>query len=390
MPRLQHIELPNGCSCTPPIIVPKGWKTNIKKDWAITYRYYEPGRLKPYQATSKGMNHVKNLRDRKQLTQELLEYELNRLQRGYNPRLEMIITPKDVEISPYHTLMESLDFARTKVKGVPIYTIDIKSCVEGIRKVAGNVGKMAVGEVRTKHLIGLLEECMRTNKRFSAFRHNRYRTYLITLFKILKKYESVEQNPALEIDRLKTTKKKRKVTSAEERKIISDHLKEKHYPFWRFIQIFFHSGTRETELMRLRGRDVDLKRQTFLCLVKKGKDNREEEGVIKNSVLYLWEEIMKDCKPDQYLFSKNLVPGDKQIRADQVGRRWRKYVKDELGIEADLYSLKHSNTTQVSSLLSAQDAARLNKHDEGMVIKIYDTEFSDRQKERIKNVANEF
>jgi integrase len=208
---------------------------------------------------------------------------------------------------------------------------------------------------------------------------------------VLKKHGAIKSNPAMEIERLKAVKKIRRTTSADERKKINDYLVKHAYAFWRFIQIFFHSGSRESELMRLRARDVNLQKQTFICLVKKGRDYREHEGIIKDSVLHLWKEILENCKPDQYLFSKGLLPGDHPIRPDQVGRRWALHVKKKLKIQADLYSLKHTNTSAIAGILSDEDAARLNKHTTtAMVVNIYDVERKDRQAERIKRVNNEF
>lgn len=390
MPKIERLPLPNGCSCTPLIIQPSDWKTNVKKDWSIFFRFYEPGHP-PRAVNLRSMNHIKDLPGRKKYTRDLLDGWTLQLRKGYNPRLKEIVLPQDAEISSLHPLVPALRFALGKLKGVRGYIIDVESSINGIQKNIGDLQAVDVGSIRTKDLEQILEACAKTNPRFSAYRHNRYRTYLIKLFSILKKHQVVASNPAIEIERLKAVKKIRRTTSAEERKKISDHLQEASYPFWRFLQIFFHSGSRESELMRLRARDVNLQKQTFICLVKKGKQYREEEGIIKNSILPLWKEILQEAKPDQYLFSKGLLPGDKPIRPDQVGRRWALHVKKKLKIEADLYSLKHTNTSAVASILSDEDAARINKHTStAMVVSIYDVDRKDRQAERLKNISNEF
>jgi integrase len=394
------MQLPNGCWCSPPIIQPKDWRTNIKKYWSICYRFHEPGQPS-FPVMLKGMNDIPGFRERKKFTLELIDQHLELLRKGYNPRLKKMIEPVGVEISSYKPIILALNFAHSKLKGVPGFLTDVKSCIKGISANVGSTGELSIAEIRTKHLERILENCAETNPRFSASRHNKYRSYLVKLFKILKKYEAVEHNPAVDIDKLKAVKRIRRTTTADERKKINDHLRSRDYPFWRFVQIFFHSGSRESELMRLKGKDVNLRQQTFTCLVKKGKEYREMEGVIKNSVLPLWEEIMKDCRPDQYLFSKGLLPGEQHIRPDQVGRRWHNMVKRPpqkkyarwggLGIDADLYSLKHTNTTQVVRILGDEDAARLNKHTStAMVRNIYDVERGDRQAERLKHVENEF
>jgi hypothetical protein len=400
MPKVTLLQLPNGCTCSPLIIQPKDWKRTINKPWAICYRFHEPGYPSKLVAV-KGMNHIDDYKLRKEFTLHMMEVHLVQLKKGYNPRIGKVIEPRDMDISPYHSFLSALQFASTKLNGVPNYLNDVKSCIKKIGENAGYHSDLCISEIRTKHLESILEECRKTNPRFSAYRHNRYRSYLIKLFKKLRKLEVVDTNPAIEIDRLKCIKKKRRTTTRSERQLINEHLKKRDYYFWRFVQIFFHSGSRETELMRLRESDVKLESQSFICLVKKGSEYREIEGVIKDNILYLWKEVIAECKPGQYLFSKGLRPGDHPIRADQVGRRWRNMIKRPprekharwggLGINCDLYSLKHSHTSQVVATLNEEDAARINKHTStAMVVKIYDTEHTDRQAERLKRLDNEF
>ena len=70
-------------------ISPKTWeknlKSNLKKEWYGYYYFYSTkyplGKLIKF----KGMNRIKNLEDRQNLTKYLINNEIDMLSRGYNP-----------------------------------------------------------------------------------------------------------------------------------------------------------------------------------------------------------------------------------------------------------------------------------------------------------------
>ena len=163
-----------------------------------------------------------------------------------------------------------------------------------------------------------------------------------------------------------------------------------NYPFGRFMQIFFHSGARESELMEIKTFNVDLQNQQFLVVVNKGRSSAEYKKPIKNIVLPLWAEIINKAKEGQYLFSKGLKPGDIPINANQ-GRRWRTHIKGKLHITADFYSLKHSNLDEISAELSIQDAAKMASHTSIRTTEAhYATNEAQSQMDRLKNMNNSF
>ena len=77
-------------------------------------------------------------------------------------------------------------------------------------------------------------------------------------------------------------KKIRLTLSEEERKSINAYLKKEHYSFLRYLHIFFHSGSRTSELFRVKGKDVDLKAQLFKRTIIKGNNKREVKTMIKD------------------------------------------------------------------------------------------------------------
>jgi hypothetical protein len=138
-------------------------------------------------------------------------------------------------------------------------------------------------------------------------------------------------------------------------------------------------------------KDVDLKKGEFVILVKKGSQKRYIKKPIKNIAKPFWRQQLRGAKADQYVFSKGLLPGVIKIREEQVTRRWKRLVKDKLGIGADLYSLKHLNTDETSALLDIEAAAKLNGHTSSRITKLHYA-FGEEQRtiERLRNLNNVF
>ncbi len=222
--------------------------------------------------------------------------------------------------------------------------------------------RLPVSEVRRKHIKAILSQVGQNKGGWSAVNFNKYRGYLLSLFKELVQLEAIELNPVTDIERMKGLRKIREVLKPAERKMVVEHLSTKYPEFHRFVQIFFHSGARRTELLKVRVRDVDPQAQTYKVLIKKGREYREVLKPIKNIALAFWKEAVAGGRPDDFVFSVGLVPGTQSIRPDQITRRWEEHVKKKLGITADFYSLKHLDTTEVVEVLDEQAGAKFNSN----------------------------
>ncbi|RZK12872.1 MAG: hypothetical protein EOO43_18405 [Flavobacterium sp.] len=193
-----------------------------------------------------------------------------------------------------------------------------------------------------------------------------------------------------DIKKKKTVKNIRTVLSPEECKVVDAFTKEYDIHLWRFIHIFFHSGSRTTEILKVQGEHVDLKRQKVKYLVLKGQQYEWVERTIKDIALPFWKEAMKGCGAKDYVFSKGLKPGAKSIRSEQISRRWRRHIKKKLDIDCDFYSLKHLNTDQTAEALDLKTASAHNSHKSTGTTLIYAIGEKDRVHQKIKSVQNSF
>lgn len=398
------IQLPNGCYCSDLKVNPANWqhaRASVKKDWYIYFRFYDPtfknsdkykkGKL----VIVKGMNEFKRLAERQEMCRQIMRFELDRMKAdGYNHITGQANTPIEIEgdIDPGTPVLNALDMALARLTVEPHTREDMESVLKYFGEAAGQLrlDMLPVSEMRRKHVKLILAQTGKNKKGWSATNFNKYRGYLMSLFKELVSCEAIDSNPVTDIERMKMVKKIREVLTDKQRTDKLPLLKKQFPEFYRFIQIFFHSGARRTELMRLQVKDVDLVRQVFKVTVKKGRQSREVEKPIKDVALPYWTELLAaEPKPDFYVFSVGLMPGPKAIRPEQVTRRWEEHVKVKLNITADLYSLKHLNTTEVVDALDEQAAATLNSHTStAMVVSIYDVKNKKRNIEKIKKVSN--
>jgi integrase len=247
---------------------------------------------------------------------------------------------------------------------------------------------MEANRVSRKHVRMIMDQCEQDRK-LSARSWNAYRTYLCMLFEQLMEYEIIEINPVKMLRKKTEDDPVRIILTHEERRLVFEHLQKTDPVFLRFTQMFFHSGARLTELVNLRIENIFLENSHYHVYIKKGHKKRWVTKVIKDIALPYWREQIGD-RMTGYLFSVGLVPGENQIRPEQITRRWKRHVKDKLGIKADLYSLKHLNTDEVSAQLSIGEAARFNSHTVQMARKHYAVNETMRELDRVKKIKNDF
>jgi len=397
-------KLPFDCYCSDLKVHPKNWltpKASTKKDWYIYYRFYDPKFKDNIQYKKgklillKGMNSFNDLKERQSKTQKIIDAELDKLlNRSYNPikGVEFECGQMLSEITPDAPLMVALRAVEKQISGSVSTKRDLKSILNFVSKAALILGyaELPINSISRKHFKQLLTQVDMTHGE-SAHRYNKIRTYLMMLYKELIELEVVETNPLRDISKKKIVQKLRKLPSQESRKIINDYLKSNQYRFWLFMQIFYHSGARLTELMLVKRKDVFIEKQSFKITIKKGSHYKEVMKPIKNIAVSFWKQALENSNPEDFIFSKGLIPGAIPIQSYQITKRWNRHIKKKLGIEEDFYSLKHLNLDETSSILGINDAAAMASHTSSNVtLKYYTINEVNRQNERLKAIDNSF
>lgn len=405
----------------------KAIKEAISVPWRITYRFYDPvfkgtkdwAKLIPV----KGMNDYKTFEERQKVTAGLVTAIEQMLDKeGYNPITEQFMAPvinEEVkEIDPKMHFIRVWTDPKTgdwcysgalwegykKVVAVPETLVDIRCVIRGVAKAADQLFDnqlhiqycdVPISKISTKHIKYILEQCGKNNPKWSNRRFNIYKAYLSMIFKELKEVEAVEANPTADISCRKKTRKMRAVLTPEEQEKINQ-LKGTHYTFWRYIQIFYGSQARSTEILEIKKDDrVNLLNQEFIVTVRKGKEIRDDVRPIPDDILPIFIELWNEAKPGQYLFSKGLVPGDKKIGTINITKRWRNTVKAPiekggLGINKDFYPLKHLRTDTVAAALDLEHAKAGTGHTNDATALLYAQGEKGRRLNKVKKVKVAF
>lgn len=397
------------CSYSEIWVHPENWKTltsqkSLKLDWYVECKFYDPLFKEKYPKGfpfRKKLNRFKTLDERKGVIKTWLE-EIPKLleEKGYNPitkkfMIEPIkeVRPELDSICPETPFLVALDLAYQNIDVAKTSKDDIRLILVHIKRSATELrfDELPISEVKRKHFRFIIDNLERKDGKFSAHKFNKYRTYLSILYNELLDYEAVDSNIIKDIRKKAAVKNIRLTLTLEERKKINDYLKPNFPSFWLYMQIFFHSGGRLIELLSVKISDVDLTNQKYKVLVKKGKQHKWTERIIKDIALPYWQKAIFGGKKDDFVFSVGLIPGEHKIRRDQITRRWNMHVKKKLNIDADIYSLKHSNLDETSAILSLQDAASMAGHTStAMVKQHYAIGELDRQNERLKTLQNKF
>lgn len=399
------ISLPQNCRVGKISVFPKNWETkkaNINSVWYVSYWFFDDNLGKKRRKIIKGMNRFSTLHEKQNFVREAIENEKELLLKKGMNEISKTYLPDTGEISPHTTFITALEYSLKTHHGDPDTKIDIRCSLKYITQAAKTLGydRLPIGEVRKKHIKFILDEMANiktyTNKKgkevpkvWNDRMFNHTRANLSLLFGPLVEIDAVELNPVAGIKKRTKLKKIREVLSLKERTSVKT-LKENFYPFFRFIQIFFHSGVRIKELLRVRKKDVNIDLQHYKITVKKGGRYEEVIRIIKTIALPYWKEILDLGTNDQILFSRKLLPGPDPIRRDQLTRRWQVHVKDKLGIIADLYSLKHSNLEEIAAKIGIDQAQEAAGHQSKVITMGYAQGEAGRERNRLKTMDNEF
>lgn len=275
------------------------------------------------------------------------------------------------------------------------YRIQIKSNLKYIALAAEkeNLHAMPIIDIKRKHIKRILDACADVNPNFTDKCFNEYRKNMRKLFSDLMEIDqdSVDTNPVKDIKKQKVIRKIKKILTPKECTQVDAFAKKYDKRFWLLIHIFFHSGCRTTEIFRVKARHIDLKKQSALFTILKGNQPFEVLKPIKNIAVPLWKEALSGAQPEDYVFGKSLMPSKTQIHSRHATRRWKRHIKNKLGIDCDWYSLRHLHTTQVVEQLNVKEAMKLTSHKSTeMIDKIYDVRKQQRDDEHILTLNNKF
>lgn len=393
-----------GCSYSEIWVSPKNWETTtakaaLEKQWYVQCYFTDPLFLEQY---PKGkpirvkLNKFKTLPERKAAARFIIDELKSNFDKGYNPITgQYMIEESNNEAGPGPDMLfiDGLKWAFSRLNVVDTTSKDIHYIIQNVEasSIELRFTDLKISEVQRKHIRFIIDNLEKKQGEFSGHKFNKYRGYLKSLYNVLVDFEFVETNIINDIRKKKVTKKVRETLTVEDRIKIKNYIKPNFPEFWDFINIYYHSGGRFSELRNLKASDVELDKFRYKTLIKKGNSYRWTYRPIKEIAVQYWKKIILQAKKDDYLFSVGLVPGPVQIRREQFTRRWYMHVKKKLGITADFASLKHSNMDEISEAEGLLAAAKAAGHtNTEMVRRVYAVNEQERQNAKIVKMKNVF
>jgi integrase len=274
--------------------------------------------------------------------------------------------PKE-EKKPEYSLIEGLRYAfDIKLNQGKKRTTDtfrsFQNILIGYLEEHREIGGIKLEEVRTKHIYSFLDSMQKTKKLSNRTRNN-YRDSIVTLFNELIRRELVEKNPAQPIESLSTIQGRHTPFIPCQRKTMEEHLLNNDKQLFYFTRFIYYAFLRPNEIVQLKIANINMLARSIIIPGQVAKNNRQQSVTIIQPLYDLLMEMDLDrYSKNDYIFSKDLLPGRVQIYPTRVSERHRAALEatELYDGKITLYSWKH--TGAVNAILAGLDIKKLKEH----------------------------
>ena len=331
----------------PKFTIPKLSKTS--KYWYIHFRYEG----KQFRETM-GLNTISNLKKRESEFNEFSKVLLNDLKSGWNPNV-----PEGFQVTQNMKLNDAITFALNKKlehladKTKISYTSAVNFFIAASNKL--KLHDIDVNDVRRIHIKSIFEQIQKDRK-WSNKAYNKNLGYIKSMFSELLQWDKIENNPAHGIRSLKVEEVLANIVATDKQiETIKKHLLDTFPSFYYYVVTIFHTGLRPNELLQVKVSMIDLDKKEIKIPAKITKTNIDRLVTINPFMeVYLNEILKSNVEPQNYLFGNtrahtnrglkresDFICGPNRLTRDCASKLWRKLIKTELGIDVNMYSLKH-------------------------------------------------
>lgn len=330
-----------GCRRSDFIVSPANYKElkrdNKKLQWFVMCRFYEPEQ-KVFVFKKKVFSSL-SLKEKKMSIPIIIDQMRNSLDRlDYNPRTKSYmfaakgLNPDMYFIEALHETLKN----KEATKG-------FKGCTETyLRKTESAAKKLKleflkIRDVELFHIKNIIQEGSVSNRDFNGMKK-----HLSTLFTDLVDENCLKINPCTGIKSKPHTVAVKKVFTDEELKYVYQYILEFKPLFANYFQIFLMSGSRNSEILQLQKKDVNLEKREFKILLKKGSQNKWVTRPIYDAAVSFWESQLALCKSSEdFLFGAKFLPNTKSKLRNSVYLYWRTNIMKKLNTDVTIYALKH-------------------------------------------------
>jgi integrase len=201
-----------------------------------------------------------------------------------------------------------------------------------------------ISQVTDLH-IGHFLNWLQVEKKIGNTTYNNYLQRLTTAFNTLIKQEIVAKNPCHLVEALPEEASKNVPLNFHQRLTIEKYLQENDRPLFKFTRFLYFTFLRPSELVQLKIKDIDLKNRQIIVPASVSKNKKEEFVAIPKILLAEMAPMRLDkYDVEDYVFSKNLLPGPAKIYPTHVSEMHRLMLQ-ACGIkqkDISLYSWRHT------------------------------------------------
>jgi len=355
----------------------KGGKPSLKKKWHVEY-WGNGVRVKEYG----GINYGKTINERETIAQRRkIQIDLKLMSVYTNPQLAP--EPKEKKIK--YPLKQCLDKSLSDKKRIIAegsykeYATPLKLFYEqtdilgltdsDIRLITKKVFRDIIHSIVDTRSAEADKKGKPYNK---AYNFRKYKANLLNLFQPWVDDEIIYRNPGDFTSPYKKPAPKLKIPlDNDQRKAIREKITKELPCFFPFCMMVMHTSMRPVEILRLRIKDINLKRREIYVYGEITK-NRRGRIVHIPEVLVKYIELMNlESYPNTlFVFGQDWIPEERAqaMREDKANKAWRRLIKDPikdggLGIDSNLYHLKDLGmATKIEANISVEAIQKLAGH----------------------------
>ncbi len=306
------------------------------------------------------LNRIQNETEQKMYANEIIKFINHKLKGGFNPFNAKRLSAQQDHLSfIFKKLITDLSYNRSKHTRNTYATMRNRFeqflCEEKLENMRLVDFDMNYCEAYKQYMI---------DKKLSKKTINGTLTHMALFWETAVAKKIVLDNPFRKITRIKNELHTRddkdifEPLTSHEMKIIFEKIKTKDKHYITFLAFIFYAWIRPIEITRLKISDIDLD-QNFIRLKKNITKNNKNSFVQLVPPLkeILLNHLQGYSNQDDYIFSENFLPGKIPIGCRWPYKMWLRYVVKDLGINKNLYALKH--TGNIDYLINNKGSADL-------------------------------
>ncbi len=325
----------------------------VSATWFVFWYNFNPQtqRLERVRKTF-NLNRIEDIEQRRYYGTLYVELLNRALQNGGNIFQDSEQVPLHIALQPNYKEFQTIEaalyyalnrqLARVKPRSANSYRSVVNIFINWLKK--HQLTNLAPAELSPRIIHAYMDE--RQGKGINAKTINTHNSYLHLMYEFLRKMGEVQVNPFKSVDSLPETDTERfEILTPEELRRISQHLNARNPDFALYTKLIYYAAIRPYHIGQYQAHQFDYENRTILT---KGTTSKNRKNQQKQMIEPLYDALVRgkrDKLPaDWYVFGKDFKPSQFKYHSlsTRAAELWKKLVHEELGIQKQMYALKHT------------------------------------------------